>query len=708
MFWGDGSPTASEKWHQAGPVLAVLPLLPYNPPFAREVEIMLKQLGRLERTRSIIIIGFAVLMAVSLIVFYAPGRSSSVEPTKNNAVIAEVGGDEITVATLARLKENYMQMFGGRISMAQLGGNKRFLEGLIRDRIIAQEAERLGLSASDAEVADKIRKQFSDASGQFVGLERYKESVTARFGDLETFERGARDEIAQAKLKAFVTAAVKVSDEEVQEDYKRKNTSYDLAYVVLAADKLAEKIEASDEEVKNYFEEHKTDYRILEPQKKIRYVFIDQAKAGEKIAISEKDLRDEFDQLTPENKLGGVKVQQILLKVARKDLEAQVEQKAKDLIAKLYAAPAEKRAELFTELARGNSEDPVTAKNGGYLLKPVKKDPNKLNGLYDRMVDIEDGQISDLPIKYAGHWYILRRDSRVDKTFEEAKNELLVSQRNRKGYAVAAKLAERAQNLLKETKDPQKVAQELAAEANMNAGQMVKETPFIVPGDDVPNIGSSQQFEAVIAPLNNNGDTGDQTGVKGGFAIPMLIDKKEPRIPDFEEVKAKVTQAVKQKRATEQLEQKAKEVASSVNSAADLKAASEKAGFELETEGGFKLGGPLGEAGTSAALDEAIFALKTGETTKNPIKVGDRWVVLGITNRKEADLAEFSKQREQLTQTMVSAKQNQLFEDYIGAVQRRMKQDGKIKIHEDVLAAIEESEAEIAPPQRPQIPIPPQ
>ena len=32
---------------------------------------MLKQLSRLERTRSIIIIGFAVLMAVSLIVFYA-------------------------------------------------------------------------------------------------------------------------------------------------------------------------------------------------------------------------------------------------------------------------------------------------------------------------------------------------------------------------------------------------------------------------------------------------------------------------------------------------------------------------------------------------------------------------------------------------------------------------------------------------------------
>ncbi len=69
-------------------------------------------------------------------------------------------------------------MFGGRINLAQLGGNKRFLDGLISKHVIAQEAERLGLGASDAELAEKIRKQFSDASGQFVGFERYKESVS--------------------------------------------------------------------------------------------------------------------------------------------------------------------------------------------------------------------------------------------------------------------------------------------------------------------------------------------------------------------------------------------------------------------------------------------------------------------------------------------------------------------------------------------------
>ncbi len=668
---------------------------------------MLKQLSRLERTRSIIIIGFAVLMAVSLIVFYAPNRNSAgAGASQDTTVVAKVGGDEITVASVTQRKENYLQMFGGRVSIAQLGGYARFVDGLVRDKVVAQEAERLGLAASDDEVAEKIRKLYTDASGQFVGLQRYKESVIARFGDVETYERGIRDELAMEKLRAFVTSSVRVADEDVQEDYRRTNSTFDVSNVVISADKLAEKIQPSDDELKSYYEQHKADFNITEPQKKIRYIFIDQAKSGEKVAITDKDLRDDFEKLPADAKQAGVKVQQILLKVAHKDLDPIVEQKAKDLIAKIYAAGLDTREKVFADIARGNSEDPETARAGGYLPRAVKKNPNKIDALYDRTVDMQPGDVSDIPIRYAGNWYILRRGEAVPKTFEEAKPDLLASQRNRKGYDAAIKLATRAQSLLKETKDPQKVAQQLAAEANMAPAAMVKETPFIQTGDDVPGIGSSQQFEAVVEPLNNPNEVGDLTGVKGGFAIPMLLEKKEPRTPDFEEAKSKVAQAVKQQRAKDQLEQKAREIAASVNGAGDLKAAAAKFGFEIADELGYKLGSPLGKAGTSPAIDSAVYALKNGEATRTPLKVGDNWVIVGMTARHDADLAAYASQRDQLTQTMLSTKQSQVFEDYISAVQQRMKQEGKITVNKDVIAELEASEPEIAPAPRPQFPIP--
>ncbi|HEV7747639.1 MAG TPA: SurA N-terminal domain-containing protein [Pyrinomonadaceae bacterium] len=667
---------------------------------------MLKQLSQLKHTSRIIVLGFVLLMGVSLIFFYAPRNTNNQEPSRNTALVAKVGSEDITVAEVARLKENYLQMFGGRVSMTQLGGYKRFVDGLIRNRVVAQEATRLGLSASDAEVREKIYKQFTDASGVFVGFDRYKQSVTSRYGDMEAYERSVRDEIAQDKLRAFVTAAVNVSETEVKEDFKRKHTNFDVSYSIISADKLAEKMQVSDEDLKSYYEQHKTDFRILEPQKKIRYLYIDQAKSGEKLPITDKDLHDEFDKLPPENKQAGVQVQQILLKVARKDLDKQVEDKAKELIAKARAASPDTSETVFAELARGNSEDPATAKSGGYLGHAYKKNPNKVDGLYDRTIDMQPGDISDIPIRYSGNWYILRRGESVPKTFDEAKPDLLASLRNRKGYVTAAKLAEKAQARLKETKDPQKVAQELAAEANMKPAEMVKETPFVKPGDDVPGIGSSQQFEGAIAPLNNANDVGDRTGVKGGFAIPLLVEKKEPRIPDFEEIKTNVATVVKQQRGKEQVEQKAKDLAASLNGAADLKAAAEKAGFEVARDEGFKLGSPLGKAGASPALDEALYALKSGEVTKTPIKVNDSYVVLGVTTRIDGDLAEFTKQKDQLTQTMLSSRQNQVYEDYITTVQQRMKQDGKIKVYSDVLASLEDSEPEVAPQPQPQFPAP--
>ena len=659
---------------------------------------MLKQLGRLERTRSIVILLFALLMAVSLVIFYAPQRSAgNLDPTRNTEPVAKVGSVKITVADLARIKENYAQMFGGRLNLAQLGGYKRLLDGLISKQVIAQEARRLGLGASDAELAEKIRKQFADASGTFIGFDRYKETVVARYGDVEKFEDEMRDEIAQDKLRAFVSASVNVSDAEVEEEYKRRNTTFDVSYVAVSSEKLAEKIQPTDEELRSYYDSHKTDYRYLEPQKKIRYVYVDTEKVGSKLQIPESEIKAEFDNLAPQYKEAGVKIQQIVLKVARKDLDPQVEQKAKDLIAKLRGTTGKATEAAFAEAARGNSEDPATARNGGFLAKPFKKDPNKPDSLYERAVDMQPGDVSDIPIRYRDDWYILRRGESVPKTFAEAKTDLLVSLRNRKAFGEAFKVAQKAHTLFAETKDPQKVAQQIAAEANMQPAQMVRETPFLKVNDDIPGIGSNPQFYGAIEPLNNPNEVGDAVGVKGGFAIPMLVEKRDPRVPEFDEVKSKISDALKQQRAKDQLEQKAKDLAASIGSPDAVKAAGEKEGFESGTEESFKLGSSLGKAGISKTLDDLIYSLKPGEVSKTPIKVDDNWVIVGLSKRSDADMSGFVAQLDTLKQSMMSERQDQVFEDYIATVQLQMKRDGKIEIYENVLNQMEEAEPAAEP-----------
>src|SRR5438876_5376599 len=574
---------------------------------------MLKQLSRFERTSKVLILGFVALMAVSLVLFFRPNSgSSALEPTRSTEVLANVNGAEITVGDFTTRKLNLQgqfSRFGGQVSLLQMGyTDERILDGLILNKVTVQEAARLGLGASEAEVRDRIAKTFSDASGKLtltdasgkLDMSKYQERV----GDVGQFERGVAEDIAREKLEAFVAASVRISEDEVQQEYKRKNTNFDLTYVVVSADKLAEKIQPTDDELKAYYDKHKTDYNISVPQKKIKYIFVDQDKSGQKLQISDKELHDEYDSLKPEFKQAGVKVQQIVLKVARPDLDPTVKAKADGLVAKARGDQETATEQAFGELAKGNSEDPATAQNGGRVNGVVKKDPTKVDDPYQKVLELQPGDVTD-PIKYKNAYYILRRGDSVPKTFEAAKPELLVSLRNRRGYTVAQKLAQKAQERLKETKDPQKVSQELAAEANMKPADMVRETPFVKPGDDVPNIGSSQQFEDAIAPVNNPNDIGERTGIKNGFAIPMLVEKRDPRIPDFDEVKDRVTKALKAERATAQLEDKAKEVLANAKIPGDLKAAAVKLGLEAKAEANYKLETPLGEAGSSVLLDDS-------------------------------------------------------------------------------------------------------
>src|SRR5205085_1547255 len=110
---------------------------------------MLKFFNRLEKTRNFVLFLFAILMALGLVLFYTPVRNQyQANLSHSEETAASVAGEKITVGELVRQKENY-----GRYSRGQSMPAKTLLDGQIDSRIRRIEAERLGLTASDAEVA---------------------------------------------------------------------------------------------------------------------------------------------------------------------------------------------------------------------------------------------------------------------------------------------------------------------------------------------------------------------------------------------------------------------------------------------------------------------------------------------------------------------------------------------------------------------------
>ncbi len=648
---------------------------------------MLKFISRLEKTRSFVLLAFAVLMVASLVFFYAPTNvDSTATLIQSSETAAEVSGEYITVGEVARQKDMYTRMSGGRPYPS-----KMIVDQLVGSRLLRVEAERLGLTATDAEVAAEIREQLRPQDGRAWDQEQYEQNMVNQYGSVRAFEEQVRDDLSANKLRAFVTSGVTVTEEEVLQDYQRRNAKFNLSYVILNPTELAQTINPSDEQLREYFERNKQQFYISSPQKKIRYIFLNTSKVGEKIQISEEDLRAEYDRLPEERRNAGVQGQEIVLRVAKPEFDGQVYEKAVGLVERLKGGGGTVTEEAFAEMAQGQSENAATAANGGRLPGPVRQNANRPDDPYQRLLAMKPGEITD-PINYQGRYFILRRGEAVPKTFEDARKELEVSLRNRRAYAANAELAKKVAASLKETKDPQATAQQFAAEANMAAGEMVRETGFIKPGDNVENIGTSPQFEDGIASLENPQDVGDEVPVPDGFAVPILVEKREPRDAEFEEVRARIVEDVKLEQARQQVESIAREIASGSASATAIAAAAQSKGVTARTSDSFILGSPLGDgpsAATSPQLEDSIYALRAGEVAKEPIKIGENYYVVGVTGREEANMDEFAKQRDTLTEQMLNQKRGQVFSDYVAAVRARMEANGEIKIYNDAIAQID-------------------
>lgn len=652
---------------------------------------------------------FGVLMVISLVgagIFVVISNDPiSADVAGSSETIAKVSSERVTVGDLTSLQEGQM----GRLP------SKYLIDSLVSQRIIRIEANKLGLRASDAEVAAEIRKQLKSEDGTVIDQKRYEENVAMQYGSVAAYEQTVRDQISSRKLQAFLTAGVSVSEEEVLKDYQRKNTKFDVNYVSVNAAELSQTLKPTDAEMQEYFDKNKATYYINSPQKKIRYVFLNTTKVGEKIPLTEEELKGEYEKIPADKKSKGVEAQQIVFRIAKPEFKAQTLEKANQVVQRARQNGNVVTEEAFAELVRGYSEDSVSRAANGKLPALVRDNPNLRNTPnavlppQQTVLGMKDGEVSE-PIESGNNYFVFRRGKDVPKTYEDAKPEIEISLRNRKAYAVTAELAQKVVDDLKQTKDVDATAKKFAGEANMSVADMIRETPFVKPGDNVDNIGISPQFEEGIKNLENANDVGERTPIQNGFAIPLLVERKDPRDATLDEVKTQVADAVKLDKARSMVEEIAKQIASGATGAADLNTAATAKGLKAQDQKGFILGSPLGQgpsASTSEDLENAVYALKQGETTKTPVKIGENYFIVGVTKREDANMTEYATKRDELFESMVQQKRGVLFSDYLATTRRKLEASGDIKIYNELIEKIDAQNAANNPqPQIPNMPFP--
>ncbi|MFQ3581978.1 MAG: peptidyl-prolyl cis-trans isomerase [Chloracidobacterium sp.] len=650
--------------------------------------------------RTLLIIVIFFLGLVMVLAYSLPSRSlfgasgpKAVQPVPEDTVIARVGSRTVTAKEYTTSLQNLVSMYrryaaqlasgGGNFPLSiqqlrQQGSDRAILQQLVRRRIIELEAERLGLMATEGEIQQRLREQFRDENGRFIGVEKYKKQLLRMGTSYVEFERDLAYTILEEKLRNFITSGIQISPQEAEEEYRRQNTRFELSYVVLPATDFEKGVaEPTDEELRAYFDAHKEDFRPTKDRRKVRYIYVSQDKAAEIIPVSDEELQKEYD---PNKQVKSVQVSQIVLKVLTPKDEDKVLQKANELVARARGKEGVP-AEDFASLARGNSQDTATAAKGGDLGK-VERSNVKPGEAVEAAFTLGVGEVSE-PVRRGNAFYIFKVTDRAIKTFEEAKPGLLAIVRNRLSYAKASQLADEAVSLLSRTRNFEETAKTIAAKLNLTPDDVKRETPFFAPGDDVPDIGSNPSFEEKTSALTEPNDVGEKVGVRGGFAIPQLVEIKKPGDPTLDEVRDKVVAKVKQEKALQKAYDRAKELIAAAKNAAGLKSAAEAMKLKVEEIKDFNDTAYLDNKSFPAAFPNAE-KVKVGELIPMPLyaarNAAPTVAVVAVTSRKDADLTKFAERRKETMDRLRGDRANNLFETYIDGVKARLKEAGQLRV----------------------------
>jgi len=608
-----------------------------------------------------------VLVVLAFIIFYIPDflRGSGTDASSGDT-IASVEGHAISSGefrkTYQAQLQAYRSTYGGQMSeqlLKQLGIEQQILQQMVDEQASIAEADRLGIAVSDEEVRQRIFAipAFQE-NGHFIGDARYQQLLRMQQPPLSPpdFEEGIRKTLVIEKLRASLTGWLSIPDKELEQEYRRRNDKVKISVVSFAADKFRGQVAATDQEIAAHFEGHKNDFKIPE-KRKIRYLLIDIDAVRAKVVVPPADVEraynDNIEQYsTPEQ----VRASHILLKTEGKD-DAAVKAKAEALLKQAKAGAD------FGELAKKNSEDEGSAKNGGDL---DYFGHGKMVPEFDAVVfTMQPGQISDLVKTQFGYHIIKVTDKKAGttRTLAELRQQLTDQLAFERAQTQAGDLAATLEKQISKPADLDKVAKA--------QGLTVQESGFFARDEPIMGLGPSPEAAARAFDMKI-GDVSAGLRASRGFAFITPIAKQDPYVPKLDEVKDRVRDEILKIKARDLAKQKASELAAKLKSASDFDKTAKAAGVEVKTTELIARDVPITDVGVSPAIDDAAFRMTPGSVSDS-IATDNGAAVIKLVDKQETTPSDFSLAKDKFREELLADRRNRFFGAYMVKAKQRMK-----------------------------------
>jgi peptidyl-prolyl cis-trans isomerase D len=648
---------------------------------------MIRFLQTKGRVQQFLLVGFLSIIIIMMVVTLVPGGGGvgdffGLGMSQN--VLAKVGGDEITVQDVNKQAQRMArQQFRGQVPPSILPFFiQRANDMLITQRIILNEAHRMGLNATEADLRDALQHgplaEMIFPGGNFIGQQQYQNLIQGQANmTVQQFETEMRDQLTIDKLRTAIEGGVVVTQSELMDEFKQQNTKIKFDYAVLSLEDVAKTVNPTDAELHAFYERMKPQLTNSIPeQRKARYILVDYAHAG--VRISQADLESYYKQHMDEFRVPeSVTVRHILVKTPTPDANGKVDQKeldaakakAEDILKQLKAGGS------FDALAKKYSDDPGSKERGG-LLGPIRRGQTVPEFEQAAFAAKKGDTVG--PVKSNFGYHIIHIDDKTEphvKPLDEVKSQFEPLLLQQKGQAATEQMAKSLQST---------AATQGLDKAAASKDLQVMETGLFARGANLPGVGSAPGFQDAVFNQKPNA-TPQAVAIPNGWAVVQATDVKPPATPTFEEAKAQLAAQFKQEKAQSELVRKATELADKAKSAHNLRAAAKAVGATVKTSEFVKPGDQVPDIGQLAGQTEAVFSLKPGEIA-GPVAAGNNnAIVFSLLQRQEPPASEFEQQKDQIRLSVLQRKRQEIIEAYITSLRDKMQKEGKIRVNDKEL-----------------------
>jgi peptidyl-prolyl cis-trans isomerase D len=591
--------------------------------------------------------------------------------SKEGAKVALVNGELISgveyrkayADMISALQRQYGNMWSDTL-IETFDLKNRALQELIDDKLISQEARRIGLDVTEEEVRNEI---MSYPAFQFQGRfdeRRYYSILNQNRMQPEDFEATIAQVLLKDKISQLISTFIPITEQEMLEYYAFRNQQVKISFLTLTPDAFIDSVEVNTGDLEAFFEKNREDYRLPE-RIRVAYIRVDPDRFTGRARVGAEEIRayyeEDIDRFQEKKQ---VKARHILFRLDQ-DASEEEESRVRDIALEVLNKARE--GEDFAELARTHSEGPTRDAGGelGYF-----SEGDMVKSFEEAAFGMEPGEISD-PVRTPFGFHVIKvediREART-KPLDEVRDEI---RETLQGIAASDMAHEKALTLMDQM--PYDVDLEAyASEQDMT----VEKTPLFGRDEEIPGLGGDDKLREVIFSLEPRA-VSDVLEYRGGFYIFQVIEKKPSHLPELEQVAEDARKDLLMELAGEKARSAASDLLERLREGEAWEALAEREGITPETSDFFKRDERIQGIGVVPEIQEAAFSLDARDPYPREVyESRNGFHVIRWEESLDIDEQEFLESREEVRDSLEDMNHRMLY----GAWLENLRDQAEIKL----------------------------